>query len=187
MKDITVCIATIPPRAKLLRRALSTVTSQTLQPSAIVVEYDHNHTGAAATKNRALAKVTTSHTAWLDDDDQFLPQHLETLAAVNADVVYSIPQVPAYGGQPDPLGRYGMPFDADELRRRSYIPTTSLFNTGALRYAGGFQVPDGSIYDDWGCYLALLNAGASFVHVPQQTWIWNIEPGLNTSGQGDRW
>lgn len=191
MDDVTVIVATIPLRAKFLRRALSSVCLQTRQASAIVVEYDHEHTGAAATKNRALAKVNTAWTACLDDDDQFLPEHLEILLSYadrfDADVVYSIPKVPAYGDNPDPHGRYGVPFDADELRRRSYIPTTSLFNTELLQRVGGFQCLPGSIYDDHGAYVALLDAGAKFSHCPVQTWIWNIEPGLNTSGQGDRW
>jgi glycosyltransferase involved in cell wall biosynthesis len=79
VNDITVCIPTIPPRAKMLARALESVAEQTLQPAAIIVEYDHEHTGAAATKNRALAKVTTPLVAFLDDDDHFLPHHLAVL------------------------------------------------------------------------------------------------------------
>jgi glycosyltransferase involved in cell wall biosynthesis len=200
--DITVCIATIPPRAKLLRRALASVVTQTLQPAAIVVEYDHEHTGAAATKNRAAAKATTPWLAFLDDDDQFLPHHLETLhgvasmSAPHADVVYSIPDVPQSPNRRDPHGRYGVPFDAAELRRRSYIQTTSLVRRELFEKVGGFQLPAAhphSIYDDWGLWLAMLDAGARFLHVPEVTFVWNHHgygtPGVqgNTSGQPDRW
>lgn len=216
-RDITVCIATIPPRAKLLRRALASVAEQTLQPAAIIVEYDHEHTGAAATKNRAAAKATTPWIAFLDDDDQFLPHHLETLYWSHGaswlravapdwhtrwapDVVYSIPDVPQSPTRRDPNGRYGVPFDADELRRRSYIQTTSLIRREVFEQAGGFQLPDrtmpdGSpcLYDDWGLWLAMLNLGARFLHVPQVTFVWNHwgrgekgRPG-NTSGDPTRW
>jgi glycosyltransferase involved in cell wall biosynthesis len=211
--DITVCIATIPPRARQLRQALASVVVQTLQPAAIVVEYDHEHTGAAATKNRALAAVRTPWVAFLDDDDQFLPEHLEILRwhAVDwlprtepstgwtPDVLYSIPEVPQYPTKRDPNGRYGVPFDPDELRRRSYIQTTSLIRTDLLREVGGFQVPDRlvegkpCVYDDWGAWLAMLDAGARFLHVPEVTFIWNHwgrgevgQPG-NTSGEPTRW
>jgi glycosyltransferase involved in cell wall biosynthesis len=96
--DITVVIATIPPRVKLLRKALASVVMQTLQPAAIVVEYDHERTGAAATKNRGLARVISEWVAFLDDDDQFMPEHLEKLAAAqhesSAGVVYSMPLIP---------------------------------------------------------------------------------------------
>lgn len=210
--DITVCIATIPPRSKELRRALASVAVQTLQPATIVVEYDHEHTGAVATKNRALAAVRTPWVAFLDDDDQFLPHHLETLRwhAVDhlprtdpstgwtPDVLYSIPEVPQSPTKRDPDGRYGVPFDPEELRRRSYIQTTSLIRTDLLREVGGFQLPrlsthPGCVYDDWGAWLAMLDAGARFLHVPEVTFIWNHwgrgEPGRpgNTSGQPTRW
>lgn len=211
--DITVCIATIPPRSKMLRRALASVAEQTLQPAAIVVEYDHEHTGAAATKNRAAAKATTPWLAFLDDDDQFLPGHLWTLResvqgaiiwnypeSWIADVVYSIPHCPQIPGGRDPNGRYGVPFDAAELRRRSYIQTTSLIRRELFVKAGGFQLPDRMMpdgspcpYDDWGLWLAMLDLGARFLHVPEVTFVWNHwgrgevgQPG-NTSGQPDRW
>lgn len=209
INDITVCIATIPPRAKLLRRALASVAEQTLQPAAVVVEYDHDRTGAADTKNRAAAKATTPWLAFLDDDDQFLPHHLETLRdwadepnplGAPADVIYSIPHCPGLPGNRDPNGRYGVPFDADELRRRSYIQTTSLIRADNFLAAGGFQLPgrampDGSPcpYDDWGLWLAMLNQGARFLHVPEVTFVWNHwgrgEPGKpgNTSGLPTRW
>jgi hypothetical protein len=195
--DITVVIATIPPRAKLLRKALGSAVLQTLQPAAIIVEYDHGRSGAAATKNRGLSKVATEWTAFLDDDDQFMPEHLEKLAAAQqtseADVIYSMPFIPQISGGMDPCGMKGQPFDPDELRRRSYIQTTSLVRTKLIQSTGGFQCPPGSDYDDWGCWLALLDAGASFFHLPEQTFIWEHwgygQPGIpgNTSGRVDRW
>lgn len=209
VSDITVCIATIPPRERMLRRALASVVTQTLQPAAIIVEYDHEHTGAAATKNRAAAKADTPWLAFLDDDDQFLPHHLETLrgaAALNQvfggfpDVLYSIPEVPQSPTKRDPNGRYGVPFDPEELRRRSYIQTTSLIRRSVFERAGGFQLPDRTMpggapcpYDDWGLWLAILEQGGRFLHVPEVTFIWNHwgrgEAGVpgNTSGDPNRW
>jgi glycosyltransferase involved in cell wall biosynthesis len=193
---ITTVIATIPPRTKLLRRAVWSVLQQTLQPDAIIIEADPDHTGAAATKNRGLAKVTTEWVAFLDDDDQFLPEHLATLHEVavreNADVVYSIPTVPGSNFvATEPM--YGQPFDPDVLRQRSYIQTTSLVRASLMQSTGGFQCPPGSDYDDHGAWLALLDAGARFVHHPASTFIWSHwgygQPGTpgNTSGRADRW
>jgi glycosyltransferase involved in cell wall biosynthesis len=188
--DITVVIATIPIRAKMLRKALASVVLQTFQAAAIVVEYDHEHTGAAATKNRGLTRVTSEWVAFLDDDDQFMPEHLEKLREAQldsgADVVYSMPFIPQIPGGIDPSGMRGAPFDADELRRRSYIQTTSLMRTKLVQSTGGFQCPPGSDYDDWGCMLSLLEAGARFYHLPEQTFIWEHH-GRNTSGRADRW
>jgi glycosyltransferase involved in cell wall biosynthesis len=188
MLEITVCVASIPPRARRLRAALASVCAQTYQPTAIVVEYDHNRTGAAATKNRALAKVTTEWTAVLDDDDLLFPQHLERLAETQqqtgADVVYPWPLMNG-AGDPRP-DRFGKPFDPDELRRASYIPTTALFRTELARAAGGFQKPPGSPYDDWGLWLGMLELGAKFHHLPERTWQWNVGT-HNTSGMAERW
>lgn len=183
---VTVIVATIPPRGLLLRQALASVAGQTVQPDGIVVEYDHGRTGAAATKNRALAKVGTEWAACLDDDDTLLPWHLETLLAASPgfDVVYSWPEM---DGAADPRpDRYGKPFDPDELRRGSFIPTTTLIRAKLAKRVGGYQRPAGSIYDDWGLYLAMLDAGARFVHVPARTWRWRVQ-GQNTSGQPHRW
>lgn len=185
--DITVVIATIPIRAKLLRWALASVVLQTFQPAAIVVEYDHERTGAAATRNRALAAVQSPWTAFLDDDDVMLPQHLEKLREAQmdtgADVVYPWPEMVG-AGDPRP-DRFGVPFDADELRRGSYIPVTSLVRTDLAQQAG-FHRPPGSDYDDWGFYCSLLDLGAKFHHLPERTWLWHVE-GQNTSGRPDRW
>jgi glycosyltransferase involved in cell wall biosynthesis len=209
VNDITVCIATIPPRSRQLRQALASVAMQTLQPAAIVVEYDHEHRGAAATKNAAARRASTPWLAFLDDDDQFMPHHLDVLRAAALsgqygmhvpDVVYSIPECPQLPGGRDPHGRYGVPFDADELRRRSYIQTTSLIRADLFHEAGGFQLPDRTMpdgspcpYDDWGLWLAMLDLGARFLHVPEVTFIWNHwgrgasgVPG-NTSGDPTRW
>lgn len=190
--DITVVIPTIPIRAKMLRKALASVVLQTHQPAAIVVEYDHERTGAAATKNRGLARVTSEWVAFLDDDDQFMPEHLEKLREAQldsgADVVYSMPFIPQIPGGIDPSGMRGAPFDPDELRRRSFIQTTSLVRSKLIQSTGGFQLPQHvqSDYDDWGAWLALLDAGATFHHLPEQTFIWEHH-GRNTSGRPDRW
>jgi hypothetical protein len=132
-----------------------------------------------------------------DDDDHFMPEHLEKLAAAqqasSADVVYSMPFVPQQPGGIDPMDMRGAPFDPDELRRRSYIQTTSLVRTKLIQATGGFLCPPGSDYDDWGCFLALLDAGATFHHLPKQTFVWNHygqgRPGVmgNTAGRPDRW
>jgi glycosyltransferase involved in cell wall biosynthesis len=185
---VTVVIPSIPPRAKKLRSAVASALTQDRVPDAISIAIDHDHDGSAETRNRALAAVGTEWCAFLDDDDLLLPCHLDHLLAVaeatDADVVYPWPVMEG-GADPRP-DRFGLPFDPDELRRGSYIPVTSLVRTELAHKVGGFAIPDGSIYDDWGFYLAMLDAGARFVHLPERTWVWRIHAG-NTSGQAHRW
>lgn len=184
---ITVVIPTIPPRRGLLKRAIGSVLGQTLPAAAISVAVDLDKEGSAATRNRALAAAATEFVAFLDDDDQFLPQHLELLSAcqesTGADVVYPWPQMVG-AGDPRP-DMFGKPFDAAELRRGSYIPVTSLVRTELAQIAK-FRWRRDTPYDDHAFYLGLLNLDAKFVHLPQRTWLWNVT-GQNTSGRPDRW
>ncbi len=177
----------------MLARAFRSVLAQKIMPALITVAMDTDHRGAAATRNRAIAGVTTEWVAWLDDDDEWYPDHIRACLAAarihSADVVYPGCDVER-DGQLLPVeeewGRYGEPFDADLLRQKSYIPVTSLVRTEILHKTRGFEAPPGSEYDDWGMYLQLLDAGAVFYHLPRVTWKWHHGE-HSTSGRGDRW
>lgn len=184
--NITVVIPTIPPRHKQFLRALDSVSQQTLRAAAVVIESDIGRLGAAAARNRALESVTTEWVAFLDDDDVMYPNHLKLCARYatlqNLDVVY-----PGYDCDDDPVNCFGIPFDASLLRQRNFIPVTVLARTELVRAAGGFQPhPDehGDPCEDWGLWLAMLDNGAKFGHLPVKTWRWNLG---GTRGRPDRW
>jgi len=194
---ITVVIPHIPPRQTALLQAVRSVQLQTLPADAISIVTDTQKRGAGRTRNLALAMARTRWVAFLDDDDLFHPDHLETLLGhaleTGADVVYSSCRVihaklgvipPDHPGW-DEWGRPGKEFDPDLLRQRSYLPVTSLVDRG-LAQRSSFEPPDGSHYDDWGFYLGLLDLGATFSHINKVTWTWNHGE-HNTSGQPDRW
>lgn len=187
----------------MLRKAIASVMNQTHPADSIAIAVDNYRFGSDVTRNSALSMVQTPWVAFLDDDDQFLPNHLATLmqaaADNNADVVYSLPRVMTPDGrrverQFDWGG--GPVFDPDYLRRKAHIQTTSLVRTELAKAVGGFTfVRDetGAINDDHGFYLRLLDIGAKFHHVHEETFIWNHHgygrPGMpgNTSGQPSRW
>jgi glycosyltransferase involved in cell wall biosynthesis len=193
--DITVAIPTIPQRKVQLRRAVTSVGLQNYPASALSIAYDLRGEGSALTRNRALWAVNSECVAFLDDYDQFLPNHLEVLAKAaeesGADVIYGLPRVVGPDGQPKPRHwQWGGPkeFDPDLLRQHSYITVSSLVKTEWAQGCGGFRyekASNGAAYDDHGFYLNLLEAGANFHHVHQETFIWNHH-GMNTSGQPDR-
>ena len=187
---ITVVIPTIGTRTELLERAAASVEAQTLQPTRLHVQLDTGREGAAATRNRALRHVDTEWVAFVDDDDELLPNHLRLCARAarltGADVVY--PGYECAGGD-DPVGCFGIPFDGELLKRRNFIPVTVLARTELVLAAGGFQEhPDdsGDPCEDWGLWLAMHEQGATFYHLPQKTWRWNLAPG-STRGRPDRW
>lgn len=182
--SITVVIPTHPGREELLDRAIASVEAQSLA-CIVEVEYDRLRTGAAATRNRALERVDTDWVAFLDSDDELHPNHLRACARnaalTGAGLVY--PWFDTDGE--DEIGMFGVPFDPILLRKRNYIPVTVLVRTELVRKVGGFRDhPDvnGDPCEDWGLWLALLDAGAVFSHLPQRTWIWH--KGAGTRGRG---
>jgi glycosyltransferase involved in cell wall biosynthesis len=186
--DITLVIPTIPPRAELLARALASVHAQSYPPAEVITMVDLQREGAAATRNRALDLVTTEYCAFLDDDDELYPDHLRRLARFarlnGADLVY-----PYFDADVDELNTFGLPFDPVLLRQANFIPVTVLARTQALKDVGGFQQhPDrnGDPCEDWGLWLALLDAGATLAHLPARTWRWH-NGGPTTRGKSDRW
>lgn len=166
-------------------RAVASVAAQTYPPKGgIAVALDEAGNGAAATRNRALDLVATEWVAFLDSDDELYPDHLRKLARFirlsGVDLAYS-----GWVG-PDPTGMFGKQFDPGLLRRSNYIPVTVLARTAAVRAAGGFQDhPDehGDPCEDWGLWLAMVDQGARFGHLPVRTWRMNSG---GTRGRPDR-
>lgn len=189
MSTVAVCIPTIPPRGELLARALDSVERQTRTPDEVIVVMDEHRQGPSQTRNRCLEQVTSDYVAWLDDDDEFMPIHLEicmdAIGYAEADLVY--PWFYRDDGF-DPFEALmrrpvvGLEFD-DELRyyllhTNNFIPITTIIRTEKLREVGGFPDRRSERWphpanEDWGCWKDLLNAGAKFVHTPHRTWHWH--------------
>jgi glycosyltransferase involved in cell wall biosynthesis len=192
-RGVTAVIPSIPPRVgKELHRAVDSVLQQDWPVAGISVAVDHAHAGAAATRNRALSAVTTEFVAFLDDDDEWCPDHvrllMECAAETGADMVYPWFTVPE-GWDPWPY-REGQPFDPVLLDTENYIPVTCLIRTEVIRSVGGFVPrnpdPAGDQADDWGAWLKIRDSGAKIVHLNRRSWIWHWHSG-NTSGSGQRW
>lgn len=182
--DVTAVVPHIPPRADVLPNALNSITAQTRPVTEIVIPVDINKEGSAATRSRGLASVQTTWSAFLDDDDTWLPHHLETLLnhaeATGADVVYSYCKVVNEQGQ-TVWNPFGQPFDSALLYQRPYITVVSLVRT-ALAKQARFTEPE----DEWGFYKRLHTNGAIFSYVPEITWIWNHNS-RNTNGKTHNW
>jgi len=163
-----VVTAAVEGRLELLARALESVRRQTLRPVDHLVALDYARRGTGATLAKLARAVDTEWIATLDDDDELLPHHLETLHAhrEGADVVY--PYCRVVGRRP--LHYVNRPFDPELLRRRNFIPATALIRTATLRAAGGW--PDHRL-QDYRLWLRLLDHGARFQHVPEVTWIYH--------------
>lgn len=189
---VSVLIPTIPERATLLQRALASVSAQTLRPDEICVAVARPDEPAWSTRDRALRMATSTHIACLDDDDEFLPHHLERCAAhqaeTGADMVFPW-FTTDHCSDPFP-GEFGTPWDPARPRET----TTVIFaRRQAVLDVGGYRFADGDRHDD-GRHRAgedsdlvkrLNAAGHLIVHLPERTWVWHHH-GANTSGLPER-
>lgn len=173
----------------MLDRAVKSALTQSVPAASIAVAIDRNRDGAARTRQRALDMVRTEWVAFLDSDDEFLPQHLGTLLDAahsrGADYVFSY-FVRAKGG--DPLGHFGKPWNPADPHQTTI---TTLVRTGIAQSVGFLDSADGALVggqhwgEDYSFTLGCQALGAQIVHVPQETWIWHRHAG-NTSGQPGR-
>jgi hypothetical protein len=206
---VSVVIPSIPSRTLSLARALVSVTAQTLTPDEVIVKVDHEALGAPANRQAALEAASSEWVAFLDDDDELEPVHLERCLRFalggGFDLVYpwfhglnstGLFAVPAEDGDGmvEPLGRRFTDDLAEWLCERpdhSFIPVTVLVKRQLALDAGGFTDADGlptpaggPTCEDWALWRRLLKAGARFGHLPERTWRWN--PSDHTAGQSWR-
>lgn len=203
IKDaITIVIPTIPARKVGIRRAIRSIDAQILSATIpnlrVVVVEDTTKSGAAVTRQNGLAQVETELVAFLDDDDEFLPTHIQTLfnAYQDSGADYIYPWFYVFGGTDPFPGNFGRPWDINDPAE---IPVTTLARTETLLDVGGWNpqsYQDQNIVDnperiaeDRHLRNRLMDSGASILHVPERTWIWwhggSASAGTvgNTSGQ----
>lgn len=196
MSTIGVAIPSIPPRADLLERALASVIAQTRQADHINITVDTDKQGATATRNRSWRALgPVDYIAFLDDDDEMLPDHLRRLMDVaqdtQADFVFSWFTVVG-GSDPFPESFFTDAWDSETPRQTTI---TGLWRREALECIGGFATTaDGRdelgnrIGEDYLAVLQLNSMGGKIVHLPERTWLWHHDtPGGNTSGLPTRW
>lgn len=186
--DVTACIPTIPPRKTFLGRALGSVFNQTVLPDAVTVAVDTDHDGVWVTRKRAVLMARTRWVAMLDDDDQWLPHHIERLLACAheqaADLVYSCFETVPPGR--DFLGICGQPFDPDQPPS---TVTGTLLVRRELAAAVEYGPPDPKwtvAQDDRFLLHGVLALGGKVAHLPEVTWRYHHH-GVHTSGLPSRW
>lgn len=188
---VGVAIPSIPVRSGLLQRAVGSVLGQTYPIRQISISVDHERLGAAGNRQRALDGIAddTDWVAFLDDDDTFMPQHVEKLVnfarETGADYVFPWFEV-VQGIDPFPQ-HFGKKYD---VTVPTHTTITVLVRT-ELAKSIGFQRPPngdgaGGSGEDWDFTLRCIEAGARIEHLPERTWYWYHNSG-NTSGRNDRW
>lgn len=194
MGGVTIAIPTIPARADYLRRAVASVSAQTLPAESIAIAIDVKREGAWVNRNRALRMALEAGTEWvafLDDDDELMPHYIEHLyrfaLSEQADVVWGWYDVIG-GGDPFPHYR-GRQYDPAQPH---IVPITYMAKAAhlrmALRQMGGFQPDTIGSWDlqDMPLLNTMYNNGARFRASEETVWKWHHH-GRNTSGMPERW
>jgi glycosyltransferase involved in cell wall biosynthesis len=141
--------------------------------------------GRTRALNAGLAASRGTYVAYLDDDDLYLPEHLDTLvrfldgsgeyrAAYTS--VRQIEQVLGDDGRyrdGREITVYGRPFDAARLLYKNDIPLIGLAHRRALaEEVGGFDETFDQ-FEDWD-FLIRLSARTRFHHLPSVTAVYRL-------------
>ena len=198
MIPVTVCTPTIPPRAELLARAVNSVSQQTNKPQAHLIMVDNHREGAPAMLDKIITHAKTEWVAILADDDEFLPNHLETLwqliQSEKADIGFTHFKYSNRNdaGHLEPFR--GLPFDNSNPRQMTGV---FMAKRELLLDVGGHSVDfdplsyeldqqGNRIGEDFVIVKRLAAAGAKFAVSPDVTWIYHTGH-QNTLGMPNRW
>lgn len=185
---ITAVIPTIPIRQAFLQRALASVWAQTSPVDAIVIATDLHKQGAWTNRQNGLDSVVTEWVAFLDDDDQWYPQHIqrcfELATETGADVI--IPWYDVKGGDDPAPMHEGRQVDPNNVHS---FGITTLCRVSKIREIGATfknRKDIGGIPEDYRFWLDMAAGGAKFHATAEHTWCYDHTSG-NTSGMPDRW
>jgi glycosyltransferase involved in cell wall biosynthesis len=196
--DVTVCTATIPSRTQMLERAVASVKNQTQQPIAHIVKLDENKIGGAAMIDLIASEAKTKYVMILDDDDEFLPEHIELLYAKigeeQADLVYPHFRYATRGDGGHLEQFFNVPWDN---RYPHQVPLTWICRTDVFLEMGGFSKdfdPNSYNLDEQGNRIGydflfiqrMAKANKKIVHLPAVTWIYHDDR-VSTQGMPLRW
>ncbi len=179
-------------RPALLREALDSVRATGYPCEIVVVNdggarpdvdgvtlIDHDTSrGRSEAGNAGARAASNAFLAFLDDDDLFYPEHLDTLAraaqsqhaAWYSDAVSAFLRIGENGAYEthSRLRLYAQDFDRDLLQIDNYIPLPAvLMKRDAFLDADGFD-PAFDLFEDWDLLLRLAKRG-DFLRVPRVT------------------
>lgn len=146
--------------------------------------------GRTRALNAGLAAARGTWIAYLDDDDVYLPRHLQALEgarAAGARAAHtSVRQIRRERGADGAfhdgatITTYDRPLDAGRILLKNDVPLLALGHERALaEEAGGFD-PAFDLFEDWD-FLIRLARCASVVHVPAVTAVYRVHEGVNVT------
>jgi tetratricopeptide (TPR) repeat protein len=139
----------------------------------------------AAAANAGLDAAAGEWITFLDDDDEFRPEHLATLVAAraanpDAQVVHSYAHAVLKDGRAE---RFGQPHATMELFDRNYLHLSTAIFARALVVAGCRFDESLAVHEDWDFFLQLAQR-ATFQFVPTESFVWHADAGTSGAAGG---
>ncbi len=128
--------------------------------------------------NAGLQAATGDWVTFLDDDDEFLPEHIAglidaTTRAGGAGVVHTLAQAVFNDGRRE---TFGQPSALAELYARNFIHLSAALVSRSLIEAGCRFDPALDIHEDWDFFLQCAQRTA-FHFEPLQSFLWYVDAG----------
>lgn len=189
-------------RSDLLPRALRSVAAQTLAPLEVLVLHDGGsplpigdwpfpvralgvqpRQGPSGARNAAIALAEGEQIAFLDDDDEWLPDHLQQVAEASRQGFAFTDALLMHEGE-GWAAPFRFRFGPDTLLRTNpIILSTVALSKQAFWRVGGFDLRLAR-YEAWDLFLRLRDAGTSMVRVPEVSVHYHYSPRSVTADDG---
>lgn len=144
----------------------------------------------AAARNTGLRAAKGFYVAYLDDDDIYYPDHLETLVRTLEDTEFEFAYTDAnrvvinwITDRYVPTDRhlaYGYDFDREKLLVSNYIPTLTIMHRRDLIEEIGFFDETLEVHEDWDMWIRAATE-CDFLHIPKTTAEFRIRADGETS------
>ena len=193
--EISVIVTTFNRSNGLLQRAIDSVLAQTFKNFELIIIDDHSDQPPAFTlpdgenrviavrmpwntgyqvrpKNVGIMCSSGKYIAYLDDDNVYMPDHLETLYNAiiekQADVVYgdrvyksTIPNEKRF------MGQMSYEYDLNRINQGNYVDTSDIMHTIQAINDVGYWDIFWERKADWLLMVRFGKAGKKIVHVPK--------------------
>jgi glycosyltransferase involved in cell wall biosynthesis len=170
-----------------------TIDSLNQQYKIALLQHPANR-GMAAARNTGIAVARGKYIAYLDDDDSYLPHHIETLVNFLENNDCKAAYTDAYrthiktiNGK-DTVERqdvpYSIDFDSDRMLIQNYIPTLCVMHEKHCLDATGAFDEELTVLEDWDLWIR-MSRRFPFAHIREITceFVWRTDGKTMTSGR----
>jgi glycosyltransferase involved in cell wall biosynthesis len=151
-----------------------------MQNSRYIIRYVGHpvNKGLAAARNSGIRACHGKYIAYLDDDDIFYPEHVETLVRVLEKGSHKVAYTDAFRAFQRKVNDeyviekrdvpYSFDFDRDRILISNYIPVICVMHDGSCLETSGYFDENLATHEDWDLWVR-MSRSYDFKHIPGTT------------------